>query len=365
MPNENEGEQLLNAITRHVFLVMLHISWPKMSYQIADAIVEVKVEGEGKEKKKEVAEEFRTKPQWQLMPEEWRKKLVNLEGRARSLLGHASVNFAARGVSVLPVSRAQEIFSGLRALRAEMNQYRDEFVEEYEGILKELEDKLEKDLYKKVQGKLPRATEVASKFGITWAIIPAGGRGFATNADLETLERPLSGSTDPAAAEALEVIRRLREQQETATVTDDEANELIAEAQGQMHSLTQKMLRDMSEQPRRVLLDAADNLIEALRDPERIVRNGTISQVREAFELIEGFEFLAGPDLLQAMRDCRERLDDATPRQLNSDPEVGAALAAGLRGVREQAADAQQASTAMRNFRGIRLRERPREEVNA
>lgn len=359
------GEELLDAISRHVFLVMLHISWPKLSYQIVDAVVEV---GSGDEKT-EIAEELRTNPQWRLLPEKWRKKLVNLEGRARSLLSHASISFAARGMSVLPVSRAQEIFSGLRALRTEMEQYRDEFVQEYEGILQSLEDRLDADLYKKVQGKLPESEQVAEKFGIVWAIIPAGGRGGATAEQVDTIEAALTKARDRlnerkltcprevhnalAAVGQIKQAIEVRERQ----ITDDEAAELIDEARDQMSKFTNDMLEDMAREPRQVLRDAADNLLEALKDPSRMIRNGTINQVREAFEMVEGFEFLAGPDLIAAIRGCRERLESVTPQQLNSDAEIGARLAAGLQGVRDEAADTRAAAKAVRQFRRIRIRD--------
>jgi len=383
MPPQNqsqalEGEQLLDAITRHVFLVMLHISWPKMSYQIADAIVEVKVAGDGaEEKKKEIDEEFRTKPQWQLMPEAWRKKLINLEGRARSLVSNASINFAARGVSVLPVTRAQEIFSGLRTLRAEMEQYRDEFVAEYASILDNLAVQLDADLYEKVQGKLPESATVARKFSVVWAIIPAGGRGGISDTQLNNIDTALSladsilsqGSgvawTSADLKPAKTYLRRargnvisLRGDRNTRQITDDEAADLINEARDQMHQFTHKMLEDMAREPRQILTDAADNLLAALRDQNRVVRNGTINQVREAFEMVEGFEFLAGPELIGAIRTCRERLESVTPQQLNSDVEIGARLAAGLQGVRDEAADTKSATEAVRQFRGIKIREK-------
>lgn len=344
-----------------------------MSYQIADAIVEVKVDGDGEEKKKEIAAEFRTKPQWQLMPDEWRKKLGNLEGRARSLLSHASVQFAARGMCVLPVTRAQEIFAGLRALRAEMHQYRDEFVAEYETILENLESTLDKDLFKKVQGKLPDSAIISEKFSMVWAIIPAGGRSAVTDTELELLEAALTIAERPELTKAQrqriergqQVLAALRGrlEQETRQIADDEAADLIEEARAQMHTFTQELVENMCNEPRRMLMEAADNLLEALRDPERIIRNGTLDQVRRAIAMVEGFEFLAGPELLATMRACQERLDSVDARTLNSDVELGARLAAGLQVVRDHAADVAVASTAMRQFRGIRLRAQAQEEA--
>lgn len=353
MSNALENEELLDAITRHVFLVMLSVSWPKLSYQISDVIVEI---SDGDAGKKEIAEEFRTNPQWRLLPETWRKKLVNLEGRARSLLGHASISFAARGMAVLPVTRAQEIFAGLRNLRAEMDQYRDEFVEEYEAILENLETRLDTDLFKKVQSKLPESAEVARKFGIVWAIIPAGGRSNVTPEQLDAIELALNNAGYDESAPAREVLQTLRSSLEPTQISDEQAAELITEARSQMNQFTREMFENMAREPRRLLLEATNNLREALANPQRMVRNGTIEQVRRAFQMVEGFAFLAGDSLLAEIRRCRERMEDVTPQQLNTDIEIGARLASNLQGVAAAAADARAATEAMRQFRGIRIR---------
>jgi len=347
-----EGGQLLSQLNRHVFMVMLHVSWPKMTYQIADAIVEIDKGGD----KTEVEEQFRTHPQWQLMPEHWRKRLVNLEGRARTLLSSSSIQFATRGVSVLPVTRATDVFSGLRMLREEMLSYRDDFVKEYDTILASLRVELGKELYEEAARKLPSSENVRDKFGLVWAIMPTGGRAEITEEQFLTLE----GAVDPD-SRAYEILQQLRASQNANTVTDDEAEDLIREARDQMARFTQDMLNDMAREPRQMLMDASDNLMEALRDPSRTIRNGTIEQVRRAFEMVEGFSFLASPQLLEQINRCREGLGNVTPQMLNSDAEIGARLAAGLQGVREEAADAQASTEAVRRFRGVKIRKRKKE----
>jgi hypothetical protein len=371
MPQMDNGGRLLEQITRQVFIVVLHCSWPKLKYQIADAVVAVTDEDD---KKTEIDSEFRTDPQWSLMPAAWSKKLTNLESRIRSTLSVASIQFAAaRGMAVLPVTRAADVFRNLRMLRTEMEQQRDAFVAEYTKILATLQEKLGKELYAKAAKRLPDIKEIASKFSVVWAIVPTGGHRGIKEEQLNLLNRAIDAAVEFAEclnkqepkiyAQAKELLQQLRAQQSVTQITDQEADELVREAHVQMQQFTREMLEDMAREPRRVLLDAADNLIEALSDRTRVVRTGTIDQVRRAFEMVEGFSFLAGPELLQRIRDVREGLDNATPQTLNSDSEVGAALAAGLLEVREAAADAQAAAEAMRNFRGIRIRDRNREEV--
>jgi len=361
----HEGEELLQQITRHVFLVLLQISWPKMAYQIADAIVEVTGNDN---KRKEIKNKFRSNPRWQLMPEEWKKKLGQLEGRARSLVAGASVQFAARGMAVLPVVRAAEIFSLLRICRAEMEQYSVEFTANYAKVLEDLRAEIGDELYASASKKLPDQNEIKEKFGIKWAIVPAGGSSLDRTKVAEL--RALLANELPALANnvgaqhlcgqlelAVSLVDEL-ENNDVSQVTDQEADALVKEAKEQMSQFTKEMLEDMAREPRQILAAAADNLVEALSDRNRVIRTGTIEQVRRAFQMVEGFSFLAGPELLDRMARLRSRLDDATPQELNSNRAAGAALANALRGVRDVAANAQESAEAVRNFRGIRVRGR-------
>lgn len=364
-----EGERLLQEITKQVFIVVLHCGWPKLKYQISDAIVAV---AGNDEQSTEIAAEFRTNPQWDLLPSSWAKRLGNLESRIRSALSSASVQFAvARGMAVLPVSRAAEVFNNLRMLRTEMETARDEFVAEYEQILATLREQLGDELYNKAAKKLPSANEIAAKFIVVWGIVPCGNRANVADADLQILERALTeaegfcesnNKREPREYEqARAVIQRLRGEREISQITDEQAAEVINEAREQMQQFTRELLEDMAREPRQMLMQAADNLIEALSDQNRVIRNGTIDQVQRAFQMVEGFAFLAGPELMARIDECRARLNGATPQMLNSDAQIGSALAAGLRGVRDAAADAQAASEAMRQFRGVRIRKKKEE----
>lgn len=366
--NVLEDENLLEQITRHVFLVVLNISWPKLSYQISDAVVAIKGHDD---EKTEVAADLRTNPQWQLMPPEWRRRLANLESRARSLLAGTSIQFAARGMAVLPVTRAAAIFSGLRELREELHRDRDEFVVSYEQVLASLKERLGDELYKKVAVKLPSKSAIRNKFKMVWAIVPAGGHRGISETQLNILQRSLDMSqrvidSEPiniAINEALETVTELRRNSRPTTIDDDDASDLIGEARQQMNQFTNQMLEDMAREPREMLAAAADNLLEALRDPVRIIRTGTIEQVRRAFEVVQGFSFIADDELIERMRQCQLRLDNVTPQQLNSDTEIGGRIAAGLQSVKEQASDATASADAVRNFRRVKFR-KGRKELN-
>jgi len=358
--NSQPDDNLLASLNRHILLVMLHISWPKLSYQIADAVVEIRGDGNITT---EVDVEYRTNPQWQLMPEEWRKRFSAIEGRARAILSSVSVKFAAKGITALPTSRAATVFTSLRELRDELERDRDEFISDYSNVLSNLKDKLGDDLYDKAAEKLPSEQDVRKKFGMVWAIVPAGGSGVSlSNAKLDTVADALRTARADAATtadelvldEAMHIIGSARDNP-MASVDEEEAEELINEARQQMNQLTQQMLQDMAREPRQMLTDAADNLLEALNNPERAIRTGTISQVQRAFEMVEGFSFLADSELLSRIRDCNNRLNSVTPQEINSDSEIGARLAEGLRSVREQASDAVASAKAVRSFRNINI----------
>jgi len=367
MPTDGEayeGGQLLQHISRHVFIVMLHVSWPRLSFKIDNAKVSVPANGGSQDKEKEVQEKYRTDPKFKFCPEDWSKRLGNLEYRARTRLSNASIKFATRGMAVLPVTRAADVFSGFRTLREELMGYQEDFVSDYEQILADLKDDLAVEVYDQASGKMPSKQEIATKFGLTWAIVPAGGGSNINGEQIDLLRsilrRALPNANDILAVdieEASLMLDQIESQLTSSAITDEEAAELIGEAREQMNKFTEQMLEDMAREPRQLLVDATDNLMEALTDPKRIVQNGTIAQVERAFEMVEGFSFLAGDELLAEIKRVRSRLNEHEVKQLNSDAEIGAKLAAGLQGVRDEAANARSAATAVRQFRGIRFRE--------
>lgn len=334
---ETQTESLLDAVTKHVFLVMLRISWPKMSYQIDNAVVEVAKEGNTHL----VDKNLHSAPQWRLMPEKWRKRLVSLESKARATLRNASVHFATRGVSVLPVTRAEEVFNQLREHRDQMNRYRDEFTEQYSLVLDDLKDKLDPTLYNAVLHKLPSEKAISDKFGVIWAIIPVGGSKFFRPEQIHKLRNALRDAEDAgvvSAVDARKMLEKFEKDQETPSqYTDAVTGHIIKEARQQMESLTREAVERMIEEPKQVLADAVSNLLKSLNKPDRMIRSGTLDRVRRAFELVEGFEFLATGELLDSIRECRGRLEEVSPTSLNRDRDIGSQLAQSLRAVQQQA----------------------------
>jgi len=369
--------QTLNEISQHVLLVIMQISWPKLRYQISDAIVEVNT-GSGSSGKETISEELRSNPQWQLMPDEWRKKLTRIESQARTILAASSISFGARGMSVLPITRAESVFSSLSDLREQMNTFRDEFAENYSSILEDMRMRLGDTLFRKVVAKLPEPRDVASKFDMSWAVIPIGGMDGVSVGDIVTIESVLNDMlgmmreqhADTAIEErdiarrtadlenALNVARSIHDQLTTHAVRQmntDDAHDLINDARMQTRAMVQSLLENMATEPRRILAEATANLVDALQSPLRHVRTSTIKQVQEAFELVEGFSFMADRELLQAMQECRRQLENSSPQAMNADENINNSIVAGLQVLHAQALNINTSSEAMRSPRNIRI----------
>jgi len=367
-----QGEELLQEIGKHVYLVVLNVSWPKLQYQISDAIVEVAGAGSSGENL-EIAEKFRNKPQWTLMPRVWHTKFQKTESKARATLAKASLAFASKGMAILPISRAGAIFEELHALRDTLETDRDNFILEYGNILQNLQEELGPELYDKASRKIPTESQIHQKFGMRWPIFPMGG-GMSLSvtaeqirqvvqtldsmqADLSRLATGTGSAASTAYEEAAAIMATLLTEMSNPVnrIGDESAMALIGEAREQMNQIASRLVDSIATEPRQQLADAIDYLLEAIRSG-RAIRNGTISAVERAFELVRGFSFLADDELLARIREGEAALQHVTVQEVNASQEIGARLAGALRHVQEQAANANAALTAVRKFRGIRIR---------
>jgi hypothetical protein len=352
---------MMQELSRHVYLTVLHVGWPKLAYQITDAAVSVAKDGN----QLEIAEEFRNNPQWTLLPQSWHDRFATIEGRARRTMAAAALPFATKGMALLPIARAAEVFGALRELRDDMFTNRDSFVQDYGNILRNLRERLGPELFALAAKKLPTASTMSTKFQMVWAIMPVGGaRPYATIAELEGMESVmqrvvamLRGDEQLIASDVAPTLELVQRMLNTArnpveVVDDDTALDLIREARQQTHRLTEQMVESMAAEPRQVVADAVNNMLEAIQTG-RVVRTGTINQCQRAFELLRGFSFLADAELLQRIRQCEVALGSTTPHEINSDGVVGARLANVLRGVVEQANNPAAVQRAVREFRTV------------
>lgn len=405
---EARPEDLINRLQRHVWLVSLTIGWPKFSYQIGDAVVEIKT-GAGDEQRIEVPEDLIGKTPWQLLPERWRKRFTGFEGETRKIINQTSIQFAAKGSALLPINRAPDVFAQLRAKRTELcgDPFAeggpqigmvDEFIQEWPGILVDVHRKmldhgqkvlkkrlgvetldedglqqaaeLGEQLYSRAISKLPTQDSLRSRFRVIWCIIPldAGGEGHSVSTgwleariqELHGLRPHLRGAQGVLDEMIASMEAQLQETLEHSShrLSAVDADDLVREARAQMQDYVAQSIEDMVAEPREQITEAVENLLAALRDDNRTVRAGTLGQVERAFNLLEGFSFMADETLLQRMRDCRDRMGRVTVQQLNSNREIGAGLASALQPVAEAARDAVRARDMAREFSGIRVRRR-------
>jgi hypothetical protein len=362
MPTEAiSTEELLGKIQEHVWLVSLTVGWPKMSHQIADAEVTIKTE----HGTTEVDEAFRTSPQWQLIPEEWKEKLSNLEGRARRVLGRASVQFAAKGSCLLPIHRAPEVFQQLRELRTDFYSIRDQFVAAYGEIMRDIRAKLGDEQFARAAAKLPTQQFVSGKFRMTWAIIPLAGNSGPKEDYWEELKERVDRVSayttvhgQDAIAELHEHIDRRHTAQWSPFDDDQALLDTVREAKESMAKMVEESIEAMVNEPRQEVAAAVQHMIDMIKD-EKTVRQGTLDQISRAFDRLKSFSFIADDQLVQQIRQMEKRIDDLTPQAINSNRDVGLQLAGALRPILQAATDEARAAKAGQRFRHIRFRPTP------
>lgn len=350
-------EELLELVQEKVWLVSLYVGWPKLSYQIEEADVTVDTDEAGTVK---IDEKFRTAPQWALIPQEWKTQLTRIETAARQALSRASIRFGQKGTALLPITRTQAVFSELRRHREEFNRIADEFSARYGEVLAWLRQELDAALYEKAAKKLPNRDEVRDKFRMSWAIIPlasSGGPPARYWQELTQAVERLATKLDSSYSDDVQAIYDHIARHHDAALsrmTEDEANDLVREARQELHKLVQQSVADMINEPRRQIVLACENMLNAISN-ERVIKAGTIRQIKQAFENLQGFSFLADDTLLEKIRAVQDRLN-VEPRTLNQDRDVSLALANALRPVIDAANDAAAASRQLRKFRAVRVK---------
>lgn len=338
---------VLNKIGRHVFLVALHISWPKMRHRIADAIVEVQEGGHAVK----LDEGMHSNPQWKLMPNEWWSRLTSIESRARRLLAGASISFGTKGVSALPISRATEVFNGLRQQRAMLLKCRDEFVAAYADILGDLRLQLGDQLFRAATGKLPSHGDVMRRFSMTWPIIPIGPQRVNTNL-ITTMIGVLHAYAPPKQQDVQWVLAELAELmkgQDIELADEGRAADLVAEARKHMEEHAVNIVEAMFKEPRQAIVEAIDHIVTSMQAGKDI-RSGSIAQLERAFMQLKGFEFLADSELQSRIKETQQFITGISTAQLHRDEVACQQLADELRKVKDAALNQEVQQPVIRKF---------------
>jgi exonuclease VII large subunit len=133
----------------------------------------------------------------------------------------------------------------------------------------------------------------------------------------------------------------------------DTASALVREAKETIVELGHQLVENMCKEPREQIAKTVENMLESLRGGRR-VREGTIRQIKESFELMRGFDFVADQTLLNQMRECERALDSTTVQQLNASQDTGRRISRYLQDVVDQATNPEAVEEVQQQFRGIR-----------
>lgn len=377
-----QGEALLNAINQHIFLVKLHVSWPKMAYQIADAVVTVRTEADnGDTSALQIVKKYRSNPRWQLMPPEWHTRFQRIESKARACLAKASIAFATAGLSTISITRADEIFAQLREYRAAMHEASEEFVAGYTELLPqmrtELANEMNEDLADAALAKLPTPGQLRGKFAMTWAIVPVGGGNTLSPqilTRLQTCSRLLSEINE--SIDGVELGRDVVNLQRELTsiirdvnkmprqMSDEQATDFVREARNQMAKFANEFVENISRAPRERLAESLGHLITSIKEGKNI-KTGTLREVAQACQMVRDFAFMQDAELLRLVGTVEQEMTSATAKRVNSDSTFATMLAEAVTPAVDACNDAARAVRNERKFKRIILHKEEEEAAVA
>lgn len=291
-----DGAKVLKKVMGRCLLITFTFHRWRGNYQIEDS--EMLKEG------KKIPKSLTTPGRWKLIPKDVNEKFNTLEAEARNTLAKYSVPFSMHGVYIVPISKADELFTKLKAIRDKLDDYVSNLYsdEAYAAILEEIEKEVGSNVaaLESIKKVFPSKEEIKKKYGIVWAIAPIG----SPNVDFE----------DPS--------------------------EFIQEAREATNKLVMNSVESMLTQPRKEVADAINNLLELLEKNKKgskgSVRKASLDNIKEAFDKLRSFSFLADDALLEAMKDAEEQLD-IEPKKLNSDAAAAENLSKVLRAISEVA----------------------------
>jgi hypothetical protein len=368
-PQQLSGQQLLERISQHILLVCLHISWPKLRYQLKNAIVEIQT-GAGPNDKEAIPPELLSDPHLRLMPEDWGKRFANLEGRARRRLSGSAITFSTGGMALLPITRAEDIFNAFAAYRDELADLRREFASDYVHIVSEKRRRLQDGVWTRIAHKIPEPHQIEGKFGITWPIIPigSGSGGFspehinrlrAVEAVLEDIaEGGEGGPYGHLGNRGLDDVRAILHSIDNGPgeISDDTARTFAAEVQQNMSQFAEEFARTLVDGPIDTVCQELENVVEGLRTGRRLSAR-SFNELQQSFSLLRGFSFAAPRDVIRRVEELATAIDEIDPARLNQDNRARGSLVRLAENTLSSARNAESRTNALRSFRNITFRE--------
>ena len=292
------------------------------------------------------------------MPVSWTKRFTTTENAARRLLAVNTHLFCARSLTFLPISRAQIVLDGLNGYQTIFTNSADEFCADYQQILDRLKEEVGESQFMLLQTRLPPQNRIRSLFRFTWAELP-----LATgHLSLQKRERILhllneicniahSNNRISSCAAEIKTIVETAAFRGGDQVIHEETRALLQQARSYMQSQAERVVAEMSEEPRRVLVEIADKMLTSLTEG-RVLR--TVERIQHAFEMVKAFSFVNDNELIERINQVGDLLETYTLTEINTGL-VGNRLADGLREVRDFAVDETRASAAVKNFRRIHI----------
>jgi len=337
----------LDTIKQNVVVVDLTIRWPRLRRHMRDAVVNVSAGNETVP----VRDDFCTDPQWHLMPERWSKTFRTDEYLARKVLHRHAISHSK--LSLLPATRADDVFRQLEEIRHDFLAHRDSFVAAYPDILHNIRQRLQRIsiiVADELIEKLPSADAIANKFDFATMVVPINGNNLGPEhrAVLRDAYRALAAAGDNDRAERL---RLVLDDIDAGPLTQ---NPHLAEAlRERVARFADTLVEQIIAEPRQRLHEATANLLESLRR-RRVVKQGTLRQVAEAVELLRGFSFVQDEDIMRQVSRLDQMLSNADIAALNAEDRAAAnALAQAVEPVVNIANDAATTHAVRRRLRRI------------
>lgn len=284
LTNQNESRReveidgVLKRVQQHCLLVTLNVHCWQGCPQIEDAYVAYN--------EQELDTRVSTLPRWKLMPRSWQSKFHGLESKARTAIKTYSVPFSLRGVYIVPLVNAEELFTRLREIRELYIVLVDQFLEDYDSWIDDLKESLQ-EAFETVKGYIPPKQKLKYKFGIEWAIVPMGQPGN--------------------------------------TVDDFSISDLVREAKQTMADMVMSSVETMVQQPRAELAEAIDNLVKIISKENRAALKGaSLEKLYKAFQKYRSFASIIDTEgkLLNLLDNVENELEGVSTRQINRDESI-------------------------------------------
>lgn len=325
--HEEETEIPLEKLTQMVVLVSLSVSKPQLQRQIkAEDVTIMTAEG-----LQSIQAEDRTDPVWTLVPKSWVSRFSKLESRARSILQKNGVGFAARGCTMVSLLAVDRVFEELSEIKKEFTEAVNEFAEEFPAILAERRDRMGHAQFDALAKNLPEPGAIRNRFGMRWMVIPL--ERLDVGVFVSEIQSVSSALTEAGVdlPEVFETLNRIvdRMQDTSRAMHRDAVRPEMEQARREFSSQISATVREMALEPQRRLLAAIEDFRSKISEG-RTLRTSSLNQLREAFQSLEDFAFLADPDILTRMRECRTLLSDLDLREVNSTRSISNALSAAM-----------------------------------